>query len=185
MATSHNVVVLVGSLRKESFSLKIANALAKLAPATLKLDVVTLHDISFFNQDLEAAPPADWVAFREKLQKSNGVLFVTPEYNRSISGVLKNAIDVGSRPYGKSSFLGKPIGIVSNSPGPLGGVNAAKSLQNILPGISGVIMGQPEIYLNGVGDAFDDKGELTKESLQKVLQQYIDAFAAFVEKHNK
>jgi chromate reductase, NAD(P)H dehydrogenase (quinone) len=182
MATSHNVVVLVGSLRKESFSLKIAKALAKLAPATLKLDVVTLHDISFFNQDLEAAPPADWVAFREKLQKSNGVLFVTPEYNRSISGVLKNAIDVGSRPYGKSSFLGKPI---SNSPGPLGGVNAAKHLQTILPGISGVIMGQPEIYLNGVGDAFDDKGELTKESLQKVLQQYIDAFAAFVEKHNK
>jgi chromate reductase, NAD(P)H dehydrogenase (quinone) len=185
MATSHNVVVLVGSLRKESFSLKIANALAKLAPDTLKLNVVTLHDISFFNQDLEAAPPADWVAFREKLQKSNGVLFVTPEYNRSISGVLKNAIDVGSRPYGKSSFLGKPIGIISNSPGPLGGVNAAKHLQTILPGISGVIMGQPEIYLNGVGDAFDDKGELTKESLQKVLQQYIDAFAAFVEKHNK
>jgi chromate reductase, NAD(P)H dehydrogenase (quinone) len=185
MATPLNVLVIVGSLRKESFSLKIAKALAKLAPAALKLDVVTLHDISFFNQDLEAAPPADWVAFREKLQKSNGVLFVTPEYNRSISGVLKNAIDVGSRPYGKSSFLGKPIGIVSNSPGPLGGVSAAKHLQNIMPGISGVIMGQPEIYLNGVGDAFDDKGELTKESLQKVLQQYIDAFAAFIEKQNK
>jgi chromate reductase, NAD(P)H dehydrogenase (quinone) len=144
-----------------------------------------LHDISIFNQDLEAAPPADWVAFREKLQKSNGVLFVTPEYNRAIPGVLKNAIDVGSRPYGKSSFLGKPTGIVSNSPGPLGGVNAAKSLQNILPGISGVIMGQPEIYLNGVGDAFDDKGELTKESMKTVMKQYIDAFAAFVVKHNK
>jgi chromate reductase len=113
------------------------------------------------------------------------VLFVTPEYNRSIPGVLKNAIDVGSRPYGKSSFLGKPVGIVSNSPGPLGGVNAAKHLQHILPGISGPIMGQPEIYLNGVGDAFDDKGQLTKEALQKVLQQYIDAFAAFVEKQNR
>ncbi len=185
MATPHSVVVLVGSLRKESFSLKIANALSKLAPDTLKLNVVTLHDISFFNQDLEANPPADWVAFREKLQKSDGVLFITPEYNRSIPGVLKNAIDVGSRPYGKSSFLGKPIGIVSNSPGPLGGISAAKHLQNILPGISGPILGQPEIYLNGIGDAFDDKGELTKESLQKVLQQYIDAFAAFVEKQNK
>ena len=184
MAT-HSVVVLVGSLRKESFSLKIANALTKLAPDTLKLNVVTLHDISFFNQDLEANPPADWLAFRDKLQKSNGVLFVTPEYNRSIPGVLKNAIDVGSRPYGKSSFLGKPIGIVSNSPGPLGGVSAAKHLQNILPGISGPILGQPEIYLNGIGDAFDDKGECTKESLQKVLKQYIDAFAAFVEKQNK
>src|SRR6201991_2298847 len=182
---AHTIVTIVGSLRKESFSLKIANALAKLAPASLKLDVTTLHGISFFNQDLEATPPADWVTFREKLQKSNGVLFVTPEYNRSISGVLKNAIDVGSRPYGKSSFLGKPIGIISSSPGPLGGVAAAMQLKQLLPGIVGPIMGQPEIYLTAVGDAFDDKGECIKESLQKVLKQYIDAFAAFVEKHNK
>jgi chromate reductase len=184
MAT-HNIVVIVGSLRKESFTLKIANALAKLAPASLKLDVVTLNGISFFNQDLEATPPADWVAFREKIQKSDGVIFVTPEYNRAIPGVLKNAIDVASRPYGKSSFLGKPMGIISNSPGPLGGVSAAKTLQNILPGISGPILGQPEIYLNGVGDAFDDKGELTKDSLKTVLKQYIDAYAAFVERHHR
>jgi|ERR1700689_309967 chromate reductase len=185
MASPYNIVVIVGSIRKESFTLKIANTLAKMAPASIKLDVTTLHGISFFNQDLEATPPADWVAFREKLQKSNGVLFVTPEYNRSIPGVLKNAIDVGSRPYGKSSFLGKPTGIVSNSPGPLGGVNAAKHLQNILPGISGPIMGQPETYLNAVGDAFDERGQCSKETLQKVLQQYIDAYAAFVEKQNK
>jgi chromate reductase, NAD(P)H dehydrogenase (quinone) len=185
MATPYNIAVIVGSLRKESFTLKIAKALAKLAPDTLKLEVITLNDISFFNQDLEATPPADWLAFREKLQRSNGVLFVTPEYNRSISGVLKNAIDIGSRPYGKSSFNGKPTGIISNSPGPLGGVSAAKHLQNILPGISGPILGQPEIYLNGVGDAFDDKGNLTKESMQKVMQQYLEAFAAFVEKLNK
>ncbi|HTB04527.1 MAG TPA: NAD(P)H-dependent oxidoreductase [Bradyrhizobium sp.] len=185
MASPYNIVVIVGSIRKESFTLKIANTLAKLAPASLKLDVTTLQGISFFNQDLEATPPADWLAFREKLQKSNGVLFVTPEYNRSIPGVLKNAIDVGSRPYGKSSFLGKPTGIVSNSPGPLGGVSAAKHLQNILPGISGPIMGQPEIYLNAIGDAFDDRGECSKETLLKVMQQYIDAYAAFVEKQNK
>ena len=184
MAT-HHITVIAGSLRKESFTLKITNALTKLAPDTLKLEVVTLHGISFFNQDLEAEPPADWVAFREKIHKSSGVIFVTAEYNRSIPGVLKNAIDVASRPYGKSSFLGKPIGIVSNSPGPLGGVSAAKHLQNILPGISGPIMGQPEIYLNGVGDAFDDKGELIKESLQAVLKQYIDAYAAFVTRYHK
>src|SRR3981081_528279 len=103
MATPYNIVVIAGSIRKESFTLKIAKALAKLAPDTLKLNVVTLHGISFFNQDLEAAPPADWVKFREILQASDAVLFVTPEYNRAISGVLKNAIDVGSRPYGKSS----------------------------------------------------------------------------------
>ncbi|WGS02437.1 NAD(P)H-dependent oxidoreductase [Bradyrhizobium sp. ISRA443] len=182
---AYNIVTIVGSLRKEGWSLKIANALAKLAPASLQLDVTTLHGISFFNQDLEAAPPADWLAFREKLQKSHGVLFVTPEYNRSIPGVLKNAIDVGSRPYGKSSFNGKPTGIISNSPGPLGGVSAAKHLQNILPGISGPILQQPEIYLNGIGDAFDEKGELVKESLKTVLQQYIAAYAAHVEAHNK
>lgn len=184
MAT-HHIVTIAGSLRKESFSLKIANALATLAPASLKLEVMTPRDISFFNQDLEAAPPADWVAFRERLQKSNGVLFVTPEYNRSIPGALKNVIDVGSRPYGKSSFLGKPTGIISNSPGPLGGVSAAKHLQNILPGISGPIMGQPETYLNAIGDAFNDKGELIKEPLQKVLEQYLVAFAAFIEKQNR
>jgi chromate reductase, NAD(P)H dehydrogenase (quinone) len=181
----HHIVTIVGSLRKESFSLKIANALAKLTPDPLKMEVVTLNGLSFFNQDLEAAPPADWLAFREKLQKSNGVIFVTPEYNRSIPGVLKNAIDVGSRPYGKSSFLGKPTGIISNSPGPLGGVSAAKHLQNILPGISGPIMGQPETYLNGIGDAFNEKGELIKEPVQKLLQQYLEAFAAFVEKLSK
>src|SRR6516165_1285807 len=122
MATPHSIVTIVGSLRKDSHTLKIANALAKLAPAALKLDVTTLHDISFFNQDLEANPPADWLALRAKLQASNGVIIIAPEYNRSIPGVLKNAIDVASRPYGKSSLLGKPVGIISNSPGPLGGV---------------------------------------------------------------
>jgi chromate reductase len=184
MAAPHPIVVLVGSLRKESFTLKIANAMAKLAPDSLKLEVTTLHGLSFFNQDLEANPPADWLALREKVQASNGVIIITPEYNRSIPGVLKNAIDVISRPYGKSSLLGKPVGIVSNSPGPLGGVSAAKHLQNILPGISGPILGQPEIYLNAVGDGFDDKGECTKESLKTVLEQYLAAFAAFVEKQN-
>jgi chromate reductase, NAD(P)H dehydrogenase (quinone) len=185
MTTPFNVAVVVGSLRKQAFSLKIANAFAKLAPASLNLNVMTLEGISFFNQDLEAAPPADWVKFRELLQGSDAVLFITPEYNRSIPGVLKNAIDVASRPYGKSSLLGKPVGIVSNSPGPLGGVSAAKHLQQILPGISGPILQQPEIYLNGIGDAFDEAGNLTKESLRPVLQQYIDAFAAWVERLNR
>ncbi|KRP85447.1 ACP phosphodiesterase [Bradyrhizobium yuanmingense] len=180
---AYNIVTIAGSLRKDSFSLKIANALAKLAPASLKLEVITPAGISFFNQDLEGAPPADWLAFREKLKTSNGVLFVTPEYNRSIPGVLKNAIDVASRPYGKSSFLGKPVGIISNSPGLLGGVSAAKHLQNILPGISGPVLQQPEIYLSSVGDAFDADGNLTKDSLKTVLQQYIEAFAAHVAKN--
>ncbi|MES2600038.1 MAG: NADPH-dependent FMN reductase [Pseudomonadota bacterium] len=182
---AHTVAVIVGSLRKESFSLKVANALVKIAPPSLKLEIVTLHGLSFFNQDLEATPPADWVAFREKIQASDAVIFVTPEYNRSIPGVLKNAIDVGSRPPGKSSFLGRPIGIVSNSPGALGGVCAAMNLKQILPGYSGPILQQPEIYLNGIGDAFDDKGNLVKEAVEKVLKQYVDAFAAWVDEHKK
>ena len=182
---AHQIVTIVGSLRKESFTLKVANALAKLAPAELQLEVVTLHGLSFFNQDMEGTPPADWLSFRETLQKSNGVLFVTPEYNRSIPGVLKNAIDVGSRPYGKSSFLGKPTGIISNSPGALGGVSAAKHLQNILPGISGPIIGQPEMYLNAIGEAFNEKGELIKEPVRKLLQQYLQAFASWVDKQSQ
>jgi chromate reductase len=183
MANPHSVAVIVGSLRKEAFSLRIANALARLAPPSLKLDVVTLHGISFFNQDLEANPPADWVAFRDKIKAAGAVLFVTPEYNRSVPGVLKNAIDVASRPPGKSSFNGRPIGIIGTSPGAHGGVSAVKHLQQILPGISGPIMQQPEMYLGGLGDAFDDKGELTKEPLRDFLNKYLTAFEAWVGHH--
>jgi len=178
-----NIVVIPGSLRAGSYSLKIANALVKMAPPALKLNVVTLHKLSFFNQDLEASPPADWLEFRDVLAKSQGVIIVTPEYNRSVSGVLKNAIDVASRPYGKSSFVGKPIGLIGNSPGPLGGVSAVKHLQQILPGISGAMMQSPEAYLTMVGDAFDDKGELVKDSLRVVLQGWLTAFLAHVERN--
>jgi chromate reductase len=178
----HDVAVLVGSLRKNSYSGWVAQALAELAPPTLKLRVVPIGDLPLYNQDTESPGPAPWVAFRDAMRGASAVLFVTPEYNRSVPGVLKNAIDVGSRPYGKSSFLGKPSGIVSNSPGPLGGVNAAKHLQQILPGITGPILQQPEIYLNAIGDAFDEAGDLTKESLRPVLQQYIDAFAGWVDR---
>ena len=108
---SHTVATIVGSLRKDSFSKKLANALAKLAPASIKLDVITLEGLSFFNQDLEAAPPADWVAFRERIKKADAVLFVTPEYNRSIPGALKNAIDWASRPWGQNSFHHIPAGV--------------------------------------------------------------------------
>jgi chromate reductase len=182
---AHNVAVVVGSLRKEAFSLRTANALAKLAPPSLKLNVVTLGGLSFFSQDLEANPPADWVAFRETIQKSDAVIIVTPEYNRSLPGVLKNAIDVASRPYGKSVFQGKPLGLFGTSPGAHGGVSAVKHLQQIMPGIAGPIMQQPEAYAGGLGDAFDAAGEVTKDSLGQFLTAYIQAFAAWVELHKK
>lgn len=180
-----NTAVLVGSLRKDSINLKLARAVEKLAVAEMKFNYVQISDLPLYTQEFDGNYPAACQRLKKDIEAADAVLFVTPEYNRSIPGVLKNAIDVGSRPPGKSSFLGKPIGIISNSPGPLGGVSAAKHLQNILPGISGPILGQPETYLNGVGDAFDEKGNLTKEPLQKVLQQYLIAFAAFVDRQSK
>ena len=182
MATPHSIVTIVGSLRKDSHTLKVAKALAKLAPASLKLDVTMLHDISFFNQDLEASPPADWVAFREKLQKSSGVLFVTPEYNRSVPGLLKNAIDVGSRPYGKSAWEGKPAAVVSVSPGVIGAFGANQALRQSFVFLNMPALQQPEAYIGGAAKLFDDKGELTNESTREFLGKFLQAFAQWIER---
>ena len=185
MASQHSVAVIVGSLRKESFSLKIAKALTKLAPPSLQLDVVTLGGLSFYNQDLEATPPADWVSFRDRVRKADAVLFDTPEYNRSVPGVLKNAIDVGSRPYGKSVFDRKPGGVISNSPGAIGGFGANHHLRQSLTFLNIAILQQPEAYVGGIGDAFDDKGELVKAPLREFLETYIKAFDAWVAQQKK
>jgi chromate reductase len=176
----HNVLIVVGSLRKQALSLKVAKAIAKLAPASLKCEVVTLESISMYNQDLEANMPADWLAWHDKLRASQGVIFVTPEYNRSTSSVLKNAIDIASRPSGQSKLQGKAIGIIGTAPGLLGGVNAVKHLQQILPGISGPILPQPEMYLSQLGDAFDHEGELVKVPLKELLEKYLAAYDKFI-----
>jgi chromate reductase len=181
---TYKIGYFVGSLATNSINRKLAKALVALAPPELEMSEIGFADLPLYSYDYDADYPPVARAFKDAIAAVDGVLFVTPEYNRSIPRVLKNAIDVASRPYGKSSFLGKPVGIVGNSPGALGAVSAVKHLQNILPGIAGPILGQPEIYLNGVGAAFDDKGQLTNEAVQKVLQQYIDAFAAFIEKQN-
>jgi len=183
--TSHSVAVIVGSLRKESFSRKLAHALAKLAPASLKLDVITLEGLSFFNQDLEANPPADWVTFRERIKKADAVLFMTPEYNRSMPGVLKNAIDVGSRPYGHSVFNGKPGGVISSSPGAIGGFGANQHLRQTLSFLNVPALQQPEAYIGGIGDAFDANGELVKDSLKQFATTYMQAFAAWVDQFTR
>lgn len=177
--TSRSIAVIVGSLRKESFSLKLAKSLAALAPS-LTFDVVTLHGLSFYNQDLEATPPADWVAFRDRIRKADAVLFITPEYNRSVPGVLKNAIDVGSRPYGQSVFDGKPGGVISNSPGALGGFGANHHLRQSLTFLNIAVLQQPEAYIGGIGDAFGADGELVKESLRDFLKQYLSAFESWI-----
>ncbi|ABD07475.1 NADPH-dependent FMN reductase [Rhodopseudomonas palustris HaA2] len=185
MAAPYRVAVVVGSLRSNGFSLRLGQALAKLAPDTLKLDIVTLQDLSFYNQDLEASAPADWITFRDKIKASDAVLFVTPEYNRSIPGVLKNAIDVGSRPYGKSAFDKKPAGVVSNSPGAIGAFGANHHLRQCLTFLNMPVLQQPEAYIGGIGDAFDDAGDLVKPPLREFLQTYIDAFAAWVAQQHK
>jgi chromate reductase, NAD(P)H dehydrogenase (quinone) len=185
MTSPYSVAVIVGSLRKESFSLKIAKALTGLAPSSLQLDVVTLGGLSFYNQDLEATPPTDWVNFREQVKKADAVLFVTPEYNRSVPGVLKNAIDVGSRPYGQSVFNGKPGGVISNSPGAIGGFGANHHLRQSLVFLNVPVLQQPEAYVGSVGDAFDDKGNLVKPPLREFLENYIKAFGAWVTQQKK
>jgi chromate reductase len=185
MAAPFNVVVIVGSLRKQAYSLRLAHALVKLAPASLKFDVLTLHDLSFYNQDLEATPPADWVAFRSRVKAADAVVFVTPEYNRSVPGVLKNAIDVGSRPYGQSAFDGKPGGVISNSPGAIGGFGANHHLRQMLTFLNVAVLQQPEAYVGGIGDAFNEQGDLVKESLRDFMQKYVEAFAAWVAQQHK
>ncbi len=179
---SRKVAVLVGSIRKESFSRKIALALAELTKGKLDLEIVDIAGVSFFNQDLEANPPADWVALRNKIKAADAVLFVTPEYNRSLPGVLKNAIDVASRPYGQSVFDGKPAAVISNSPGAIGGFGAHHHLRQTLAFLNTPVLQQPEAYLGGVGKWFDESGKLTDESAKGFLGKFGDAFAAWIEK---
>lgn len=183
MADAHRIAVVVGSLRRNAHSLRVAQALKELARPPLQLEILTLHGQPFYDQDSDANPPAEWTNFRNALKASDGVIIVTPEYNRSVTGALKNAIDIASRPYGHSALNGRPVGIIGNSPGAHGGVSAVKHLQGILPGISGPILQQPEMYLGSIGDAFDESGKLTKDSVRDFLQAYLTAWEAWVVKH--
>src|SRR5689334_21226985 len=132
MASPKNVAVVVGSLRKASLNRKMASALAAMAPPSMKLEIVEIGQLPLYNQDVDEQPPAVWTDFRKRIAASDAVLFVTPEYNRSVPSALKNAIDVGSRPYGKSAWAGKPAAIVSVSPGAIGGFGANHHLRQSL-----------------------------------------------------
>jgi len=182
MSVNRNIAVLVGSLRKESFNRKMAHALIELAPSELKLEIVEIGQLPLYNQDLEASPPAPWVGFRDQIRPVNGVLFVTPEYNRSVPGVLKNAIDVGSRPYGQSVWDKKPAGIVSVSPGAIGGFGANQHLRQSLVFLNMPPLQMPEAYIGGADKLFDESGRLTNSSTREFLGKYLQAFAAWVEK---
>jgi chromate reductase len=182
MSEPRDVAVLVGSLRKESFSRKIAHAVAELAPATLKLEIVEIGGLSLYNPDEDGANlPAAWRTFRERIRRADAVLFVTPEYNRSVPGLLKNALDVGSRPYGQSAWSGKPAAIVSVSPGAIGAFGANHHLRQSLVFLDVPAMQQPEAYVGGVANLLDAQGNLTSDGTREFLRKFAEAFAAWVE----
>lgn len=175
------VAVFVGSLRKESFSRKIAQALAELAPEGMTLDFVEIGHLPLYNQDDEPNPPESYRSFRETVASADAVLFVTPEYNRSVPGALKNAIDVGSRPYGKSAWDGKPGAVVSVSPGAIGAFGANHHLRQSLVFLNVPTMQQPEAYIGNVTQLLDESGKLTNEGTRTFLTKFMQSFAAWIE----
>ncbi len=182
MSSPYRVAVLVGSLRKASFNRKLALALAQLAPAELKLEIVEIGQLPFYNEDEAAEPPATWVEFRNAIKAADAVLFVSPEYNRSIPGALKNALDVGSRPYGHNAFDGKPSAVITLSPGALGGFGAHHHLRQVLACLNAPVLPSPEVYLGGAGEMFKDDGSLAKPETEAFLRKVMTAFAAWVQK---
>ncbi len=185
MSTPKSVAVLVGSLRKDSLNRKIAHVLSSLAPAECKLEIVEIGQLALYNQDLDAQPPPEWMAFRQKVKAADALLFVTPEYNRSVPGVLKNAIDIGSRPYGQSAFDGKPGAVISVSPGPLAAFGANHHLRQSLVFLNVPTMQQPEAYIGMAGSLFDAEGKLTNEKTREFLGTFMTAFSSWIDVHRK
>jgi chromate reductase len=180
---ARNVAVLVGSLRKDSINRKVANALMELAPASLKLATVEIGDLPLFNQDREATPYPEWTAFRDRIRAVDALLFCTPEYNRSVPAGLKNAIDVGSRPYGQSVWSGKPGAIVSAAPGSIGGFGANHHLRQSMVFLNVPMMQQPEAYIGGADKLFDGEGKLTVQSTRDFLTKFLTSFVEWIERN--
>ena len=181
MPAQRKVAVFVGSLRKESLTRKVARAIFSLAPPSLAFEIVEIGTVSHYNQDLEATPPNDWLTLRDKVRPADALLFATPEYNRSVPGVLKNAIDVASRPKESSVFNGKPGAVISVSPGNISGFGANHHLRQMLVFLNVPTMQQPEAYIGGAGKLFDEGGNLTNDSTRQFLKDFVDAYAAWVE----
>ena len=180
---SVRVALIVGSLREGSYSRAVAMALKDLAAPGLELVPVEIGDLPLYNPDLETdAPPAPWRRFRAEVAATAAVLFVTPEYNRSIPGALKNALDVGSRPYGHSVWQAKPAAIVSVSPGAIGAFGANHHLRQPLVFLNMPVMQQPEAYVGNVEALLDDEGRLTNEGTRDFLKTFVGAFSDWIEK---
>lgn len=178
----YQIAVVVGSLRKDSINRKLANALAKLAPSEFSFKLLSIGDLPLYNQDDDGNPANSVKRLKSEILASQGVLFVTPEYNRSIPGVLKNAIDHASRPYGQSAWAGKPAGVVGLTGGATGTAMAQQHLRNILAHMDMRTMGQPEAFLTAKAGFFDESGELSAES-KPFLQRWMDKYVDWVKAH--
>ncbi|HTY78881.1 MAG TPA: NAD(P)H-dependent oxidoreductase [Candidatus Bathyarchaeia archaeon] len=180
MEAVRSVAVIVGSLRKDSINRMLAHALIEMAPPSLRLQIVEIGDLTLYSQDHDASPPAAWTAFRDRIRAADAVLFVTPEYNRSMPAAMKNALDVGSRPYGHSVWNGKPGAVISASPGAMGGFGANHHLRQSLVFLNVPAMAQPEAYLAGADKLFDGAGKLANDGTRSFLQKFMQAYAAWV-----
>jgi chromate reductase len=182
------IAVIIGSLRKDSLNRKFAHEVIALAPESLALDIVEIGELAIYNQDLEengATAPQAWTQFRDRLKEYDGVLFFTPEYNRSTTAALKNALDVGSRPYGSSVWSGKPAGVVSISPGATGAFGANHHLRQSLVFLDMPVLQQPEMYIGGAAKLLGDDGKVSNEDTKKFLKKFIDTYATWVETTGK
>jgi chromate reductase len=177
------IAVIVGSLRKESFNRKLAYALDKLNHPDLTFNLVKIDDVPLYNQDLDSQLPVAVTRLKQEIESADGVLLITPEYNRSIPGVLKNIIDWGTRPYGKNSWAGKPTAMLGTSPGVIGTAVAQAHLRSIMASINAVFLGQPEVYLVYKDGLIDDNFSITIESTRKFLQDFLDRFSNELNKH--
>ncbi|HLV85378.1 MAG TPA: NAD(P)H-dependent oxidoreductase [Candidatus Sulfotelmatobacter sp.] len=177
------VVMFVGSLRKESFNRKMAAALSALNVAPLQFEFAEIGRLPLYNQDLEGEEaPAEWVALRQQVKKADAVLFITPEYNRSVPGVLKNAIDVASRPYGQNTLEGKPGAVIGVSPGAMGAFGAVHHLRQMMVFLNVPMMQQPEAYMGGATQMFDAKGGFAQENTREFMKKFVEAFAKWIER---
>lgn len=178
----YQIAVIVGSLRKDSFNRKLAHAIVKLAPSEFSFKELQIGDLPLYNQDDDANQAQSVKRLKEGITAAQGILFVTPEYNRSISGVLKNAIDHASRPYGQSAWAGKPAGVLGASPGATGTAMAQQHLRNILVTLNMPTLAQPEAFIHVRDGLFDETGDIGTAS-KKFLQNWMDHYVTWVKKH--
>lgn len=183
MTTTRKVAVIIGSLRKDSLNRKLAQAIMTMGSPALTWELTDIGALPLFNQDHESDPSAAVRDFKMRVERVDAVLFVTPEYNRSVPGVLKNALDVGSRPSGKNSWNAKPSAVISVSPGAIGGLGANHHLRQSLVALNMPTMCQPEAYVGSAKGLFDDKGALVNDATRRFLQTFVDAFVTWIDRN--